>query len=755
MKKISLIFFILLAFLHAESSFYGVQTHFGQFYRADMDSLSMNLQLDLCREAGIRMIRDECLWSDVEKDSGVYVIPREADRYVRAARERDIQIYMILNYNNSIYAPGSGSGVTTQKNREAYARYCQAVVRHFAPLGVRHYEIWNEPNHGQLFWTPQPDAGDYTALLHCAYDSIKAVDSSVIVIGCATSPAIGNPPPFIEGLDFIRDVFTAGGAASMDAMSFHLYQVAYPPEKELAAYLASVKSYVGDMPIYLSEFGYPTHSGWPNISKEKQAFYVSRMFLSALPDPQIKGVICYDLKNDGLNAAEAEHNFGILEFDRSPKPAYHALKTLTRHSAERRPISKTEITDKYRLEFENSLQILWAFQGTQSMRVPLYAKATQFENYRGQILAYYLSEQDSILVTVDDYPRYLLPIEKNLIIEDFSFHHHHYLLYPEESVRFTYQAIDSFAIPVYVDAAIPEWTFTGDCGVLQNGEFTAQDPGEGHVSAALQGLRDSLELRVIENPGIYLAESFNDTAGIHLQSDQLDMNASFLRSDTIAGKNMLVLHYRFSGSAALAYLHKPILIHSFADSVYLDLYADENIYELRLYCRDGKGSSTSITLRPSPQDWRNSAQTLKAALNVPNSFTAPLVVEKIQIKIRPAQVQSPNNGFFAISDLRIKRGNVPNAVESPGADMHFNLAQNFPNPFNGITRIRYTLEHPAKVRIDVIDMKGRTLKTLLDAERDAGSHQLDIDPGLSASGIYFYRLLTPQGSLCRKFCFIK
>ncbi|MDD3716939.1 MAG: T9SS type A sorting domain-containing protein [Candidatus Marinimicrobia bacterium] len=755
MKKISLIFILLSAFLYAESPFFGIQTHFGQFYRADMDSLSMNLQLDLCREAGIRMIRDECLWSDVEKDSGIYVIPREVERYVRAARERNIEIYMILNYNNSIYAPGPGSGVTTQKNREAYARYCQEVVRHFAPLGVRHYEIWNEPNHGQLFWTPQPDAGDYTALLHCAYDAIKAVDSSVIVIGCATSPAIGNPPPFIEGLDFIRDVFAAGGAASMDAMSFHLYQVAYPPEKELAAYLANVKSYVGDMPIYLSEFGYPTHSAWPNISKEKQAYYISRMFLSALPDPQIRGVICYDLKNDGLNAAEAEHNFGILEFDRSPKPAYHALKTLTRHSAERRPVLKTEIADKYCLEFEDSLQILWAFQGTQNMQVPLYAKATQLENYRGQVLAYYLSEQDSVQVTIDDYPRYLLPAEKSPVFGEFVLKYHQYLFYPEESVRFAYLAADTADIPVYVDAAIPEWTFTGDCGTLQNGEFTAQDPGEGRVSVSLQGLRDSLELRVIENPGIYLAEVFDDTAGIRLQSDQLDLNASFLRNDTITGKNMLALHYRFDGSAALVYLQKPILINSLADSIYLDMYADDNIYELRLYCRDGKGSSTSVTMRPFPQDWKNTVQTLKAALDLPVSSTAPLIVEKIQIKIRPAQAQSPNNGFFAISDLRIKRGDVPNAIKTLPADRPFTLAQNYPNPFNGITRIRYTLEHPSRVRIDIIDMKGRILNTLFDAERDAGSHHLEVDPGLSASGIYFYRLSTPQGSLCRKFCFIK
>ncbi|MCK4529785.1 MAG: hypothetical protein KAU44_01295, partial [Candidatus Marinimicrobia bacterium] len=201
-----LVTLLLVSSLWANSPFYSVQTHFGQYRRGDMDSSSVEEQLDLCAEAGIQMIRDECLWSDVETDSGIYIIPPEIDHYVNLALARGIDIYMILNYNNSIYAASNGSGVTTQANRDAYARYCQAIVEHFSPIGVKHYEIWNEPNHGVLFWTPQPNASDYTALLHTAYDSIKAIDSTVIVIGCATSPAIGNPSPYIEGLNFIRDV---------------------------------------------------------------------------------------------------------------------------------------------------------------------------------------------------------------------------------------------------------------------------------------------------------------------------------------------------------------------------------------------------------------------------------------------------------------------------------------------------------------------------------------------------------------------
>ena len=97
-----------------------------------MDSSSVEVQLDLIAEAGIEMIRDECLWPYVETDSGVYVIPHGIDLYVRSAISIDIDVYMILNYNNTIYALSNSSGVTTQANREAYAGYCQAVVSYFS-----------------------------------------------------------------------------------------------------------------------------------------------------------------------------------------------------------------------------------------------------------------------------------------------------------------------------------------------------------------------------------------------------------------------------------------------------------------------------------------------------------------------------------------------------------------------------------------------------------------------------------------------
>ncbi len=75
----------------------------------------------------------------------------------------------------------------------------------------------------------------------------------------------------------------------------------------------------------------------------------------------------------------------------------------------------------------------------------------------------------------------------------------------------------------------------------------------------------------------------------------------------------------------------------------------------------------------------------------------------------------------------------------------FQLAQNYPNPFNPTTSIRFDLPEPTQVRLDVYDMMGRRVTTLIDGQYAAGKHEATWDARADsgspvASGIYLYRL---------------
>jgi hypothetical protein len=75
----------------------------------------------------------------------------------------------------------------------------------------------------------------------------------------------------------------------------------------------------------------------------------------------------------------------------------------------------------------------------------------------------------------------------------------------------------------------------------------------------------------------------------------------------------------------------------------------------------------------------------------------------------------------------------------------FELAQNFPNPFNPATEIRYSLPERSHVRLAVFNALGQTVTELVNGEYDAGYHVVRWDGtnssgGITATGIYFYRL---------------
>jgi Tol biopolymer transport system component len=68
------------------------------------------------------------------------------------------------------------------------------------------------------------------------------------------------------------------------------------------------------------------------------------------------------------------------------------------------------------------------------------------------------------------------------------------------------------------------------------------------------------------------------------------------------------------------------------------------------------------------------------------------------------------------------------------------LNQNFPNPFNPTTIIRYSLPENANVSLIVYDILGRQVAELINSEVDAGYHQVEFNASKLSSGMYFYKL---------------
>jgi hypothetical protein len=100
-------------------------------------------------------------------------------------------------------------------------------------------------------------------------------------------------------------------------------------------------------------------------------------------------------------------------------------------------------------------------------------------------------------------------------------------------------------------------------------------------------------------------------------------------------------------------------------------------------------------------------------------------------------------------------GEIPTPIPS---DIY--LAQNYPNPFNPETNISFTLPSMMKARLEVFNILGSRVATLIDSPMPEGTHLAvwngKSDAGVMvSSGIYIYRLATPQVSLSRKMVLLK
>lgn len=93
-----------------------------------------------------------------------------------------------------------------------------------------------------------------------------------------------------------------------------------------------------------------------------------------------------------------------------------------------------------------------------------------------------------------------------------------------------------------------------------------------------------------------------------------------------------------------------------------------------------------------------------------------------------------------------------NQAANPGK---YSLCQNFPNPFNPVTTISYSIPMEAFVELKVYDMLGREVSTLIHGMQARGEHKVQFNAAVLPGGIYFYSLQSGPFKESRKFVLLK
>ena len=121
---------------------------------------------------------------------------------------------------------------------------------------------------------------------------------------------------------------------------------------------------------------------------------------------------------------------------------------------------------------------------------------------------------------------------------------------------------------------------------------------------------------------------------------------------------------------------------------------------------------------------------------------------------RETKLNAPDTLAF---ELRDKAGEVwtKSIVLEFTGPQEFRLDQNFPNPFNPTTVIRYQAPRVSRVQIVVYNILGQEVATLVDETQEAGYYSARLNAGRLASGAYVYRMIAQPASGGKPFVAVK
>ncbi|MCW1930246.1 MAG: cellulase family glycosylhydrolase [Candidatus Kerfeldbacteria bacterium] len=361
---------------------------------------------------GIMSAREEFSWNTIEPsdDDFEWSIP---DAAIDAYTEAGIVVDGLLTYS-SVWAASSEHDVP---DLNAWQEYVSAVATRYAGK-VEAWEIWNEPNH-QNFFTG--DSVDYVYMVQAARDAIREADPSAKII-------LGG----LAGADtsFLREVLPHLNSESIDAIAIHPYRVigdtfTYQPEEiqdGLNTLAVDIQNLVAElelhdfeeMPIWFTEFGYPTHDD--GLTQKEQAQYLARAYVIALSSAHVQKIFWYSMIDAGTDASDQENNFGLFNADYIPKTAaaLHLFLTERLVDTKVKGIDLTQTTElaapehlswnvngavctSANVTIATHVKLSYAFTGDDNCYVPLQASLALPSNTQTLFMELRGSSDDTIL----------------------------------------------------------------------------------------------------------------------------------------------------------------------------------------------------------------------------------------------------------------------------------------------------------------------------------------------------------------------
>ena len=289
------------------------------------------------KAAGITAVRLDASWNWVQPGGPNSHRWAWLDHVIASSRAAGMSVDLIAEGCPQWAAVRGARAPTAQPaSPAAFARYAAALAARYAPRGVHTFEIGNEPNNVK-FWQPAPNPAAYTADLIAAYNAIKKVAPSAVVLSGGLSPATNNGTN-ISPITFLQAMYAHGAKNHFDGVSFHPYSFPAMPNtykywsawSQMSQTNPSIRSVMtangdGSKKIYITEIGAPT-GGPRRVSETAQATVLTQAIYAAKRISWIGAMYMYTWRDLGTNTSDSQDWFGLLTRAGVHKPAYSAVK---------------------------------------------------------------------------------------------------------------------------------------------------------------------------------------------------------------------------------------------------------------------------------------------------------------------------------------------------------------------------------------------------------------------------------------------
>ncbi|MEX0610260.1 MAG: Ig-like domain-containing protein [Balneolaceae bacterium] len=218
-----------------------------------------------------------------------------------------------------------------------------------------------------------------------------------------------------------------------------------------------------------------------------------------------------------------------------------------------------------------------------------------------------------------------------------------------------------------------------------------------------------------------------------------------------------------SSSGHLIREYTPRTSPTFNDTHTLQAYVfgDGNGNKMRFVVRDGNNEleasdwTTVDWTGWKLVSWNLSEDNVTGWANGDGTLNGSMHIDSFQLTYTPGQ---PSTGFINFDDLRaVTFGEATSIDDEIFSDVpnSISLEQNYPNPFNPSTNIKFGLPERSDVNLEVYDMLGRKVATILSGPKSAGFHTISFDASQLSSGVYLYRLAIGSEIISRKMLLMK